>query len=295
MRKLFLILLSCTLFLSSCEFVTKAPEEGNLNYLIVSQNYTHNTSVSSLNCCIADGISMELVLRQCAADSGRTIGRGMLLTDEDANLHVSDMSGGINALASSATSKDLTIIFYSGHGIYVDVKSLPSRASLLGALVFSGSPTQGTAYDLYTAGDILADINTIPGKKLLILDSCYSGKVVDLYGVTGTAGMDKDLWDIYFNDASYGLSDLFLFTAATSATESKERTDLGHGYFTYGVLKSLGWQSDTEIGKPTILRNGYVMLDALRDAAGTIASSYNSGQVATVNGTSDNMVLFDYN
>lgn len=153
------------------------------------------------------------------------------------------------------------------------------------------------AFSVMQPKELLAMMNSIPGKKLIILDSCYSGAIADDYGVTHNTDTNVgDIWDAYFSDSQYGLTDLYMLTAASSQTTSTEYANLEHGVFTYYLLKGLGWTADgEELSTPAALdSSGYVTLDSLYAYILPNAQEVYPLQHATTNGTADNLVLFKY-
>lgn len=64
-----------------------------------------------------------------------------------------------------ATEDDVSLFFYSGHGVY------SSSASLLGALVGTDS--------VYVTADVLRQqLDVIKGRKIVIVDACHSGALI---------------------------------------------------------------------------------------------------------------------
>ena len=327
--KTFLGIFCCCLLLSSCEFILKEPAEGKINYLIIGESYYAyfyteglNEYSNRLNYTVADAKSMKETIAKISSKTGRAIGEGHYVMLEEEGTQYSDFASeqssayptlenvnkGLSALANISDDDSLTIIYYSGHG----TDGLPNIKT--GSLCFvkqtyAREKTVGNFSKLIDFGflapqELLEKVNAIPGKKLIILDSCYSGAIADDYGVTHNTDTNiGDIWDAYFSDSQYGLTDLYMLTAASSQTTSTEYANLEHGVFTYYLLKGLGWTADgEELSTPAALdSNGYVTLDSLYKFILPKASqsqyqdlNHLTRQHATTNGTADNLVLFKY-
>jgi hypothetical protein len=277
-------LLACSLLLASCEFLTQEPTEGKINYVVVGITYTGtNDNLDTLTYTDDDAVSLAKAFALWGSHSGRTPS-GKILTSEPSKV---DFVLQLQALQSSASSHDLTIITYSGHG-FED-----------GSLAFPDT----SGYQTMTPKKLLDLVSPIPGRKLLVLDSCYSGAFADTYGLTSNTNVwGSNPWSVFFNDASYGLSDLFILASSTSETTSIETDSLQHGVFTYYLLKGLGWTSDSDatLSTPGALDdNGNVTVDSLYDYILPKALAYEDSandthQRVTVNGTADDLVLFSY-
>ena len=293
MAKKYLIfcLLVC-LLLGSCEFVTQEQSDsaGAVHALLVGLSYD-GTDYNTLSGTIPDVVSMDKTLFRLCSDTQREYLPVLMEQDSSYNnpsvetfptkAHVLEQ---VDYLKSNAADNDLTIFFYSGHG-------LPSTdTEKNGALCLINSKNK---LECLYLPDLLDKINAIPGKKLIILDSCYSGNLVDLYGVTACTDIStSDIFASYFSDASYGLTDLFLMTASTSETISYDN-DHGHGSFSLALLQALGWESDDTIKTAVALLDDKITIDSLY-AYVLENCNYRLFQHVTVNGTADDLVLFSY-
>ena len=150
---------------------------------------------------------------------------------------------------------DLFILSYSGHG-EKDNGALMTNAS-------SSSPR----WDSLSPEDLLARLETMGGKKLLILDSCYSGVYVPsspLFSSDVFSTMEKeDRWigksypnaikDALFSreKEKYPYSDIWILSSTGRGQEASDSLEGGdgpfqlcYGAFTYYLLKAMGYDTD---------------------------------------------------
>ncbi|MFC2131278.1 caspase family protein, partial [Bacteroidota bacterium] len=151
-------------------------------------------------------------------------------------------------IASNAKQNDAFIFYYAGHGILLDNET--------------GNPT-----DYYLA---LHDITRIYGndnvvrkkgisaeelkdycmnikaqKQLFVLDACHSGGAVDDFAFRGSVE-EKAIKQL---SRSAGI---VILASAGSEQVSTEFNQLGHGVFTYALLKGLDGEADNGDGKITV-------------------------------------------
>lgn len=150
---------------------------------------------------------------------------------------------------------DLFILSYSGHG-EKDNGALMTNASSI-----------SSQWDSLSPEDLLSRISTLGGKKLVILDSCYSGVYIpksplytsDIF----SSGEKEDRWmgtsypnaikEALFSDrdVSYPYSDIWILSSTGNSQEASDSLDGGdgpfqlcYGAFTYYLLKALGYDTD---------------------------------------------------
>jgi formylglycine-generating enzyme required for sulfatase activity len=158
-------------------------------------------------------------------------------------------------------NNDCVLVFFSGHGQTV---SLP-RGGEMGFLVpydakvnLSEQPNAAEYYRYCIGMDELKRIRTlIPAKHVIfIVDACYSGLALE-----SSRGLDSKIPG-YLKKVAIA-STQQMITAGGKGEESVERSDFGHGVFTYKLLEGLDkriadWNNDgvitgSELG--TYLRN----------------------------------------
>ncbi|MCR5732076.1 MAG: caspase family protein [Sphaerochaetaceae bacterium] len=136
-------------------------------------------------------------------------------------------------------SNDITIFFYSGHGI-----------SNTGYLV--GPYYSSTYLDLISPTDFVSLVKATNGNKIILIDSCYSGNL------SFSENANTDIGSAYsslFSSSDLDLTYTWGIYASSSSQTSKEHTttstyygtnsELGwkdpHGMFSAGLLNSLGY------------------------------------------------------
>lgn len=149
---------------------------------------------------------------------------------------------------------DILIFSYSGHG------EKPS-----GALMTNASETS-TVWDSISPEDLLERISTLGGKKLVILDSCYSGIYIPSSPLSTSDVFSteekEDRWvGISYPKAmkdalltkrdKYPYSDIWILSSTGRGQEASDSLDggdgpfqLSYGAFTYYLLKALGYDTD---------------------------------------------------
>ena len=172
-------------------------------------------------------------------------------------------------LTTITTEDDLTIFTYSGHG-----------DGTAGDLVFATTKVNTGPYDTDTmdAETLLSLMAAIPGKKLIILDSCFSGMFVEDSSSSTNIILNNSIekfFETYHSSDAYGKPDLFVFTASTNTLSYEKNfgTDDNthfHGIFSYALLEALGWKhtnvidpSQIAITYPPAATNGQITVDGL--------------------------------
>jgi hypothetical protein len=136
---------------------------------------------------------------------------------------------GFDWLREKATSRDLAVIFLSGHG-FRDAKGnfwfLTSEADI-GRL-----RTTAISND-----DLLDLITSLPGKKVLFLDACHSDAFLSpgIKAVDSTPDMNRVV-----NDFSFAGSGVVVFAASTGTECASERAEWGHSAFAKALIEAIG-------------------------------------------------------
>jgi WD40 repeat protein len=130
----------------------------------------------------------------------------------------------------NAGSRDDIVLFIAGHGMNDESGNfffMPSDADFIDGSIRPSSAIPSSI--------IQANLESLPGRKLVFIDSCHSE------GVTGrkTRGVDS-------NQLIRALQDEYtlIFTASMGNELSHEIKELEHGVFTYAVIKGLKGEAD---------------------------------------------------
>lgn len=79
------------------------------------------------------------------------------------NLTADEILSAIDETFGNASDEDVSLFYYSGHGIYSQYTS--EKGALLGS----------DGIDYVTADQLRVALDEIPGRKIIIIDACYSG------------------------------------------------------------------------------------------------------------------------
>ncbi|MBR6569679.1 MAG: caspase family protein, partial [Clostridia bacterium] len=214
------------------------------------------------------------------------------------NLTASGMTSAIASAFAGATANDVSLLFYSGHGVYSE------ETEYLGALY-------GTGSTMLTINQLRAALDQIPGKKIVIMDSCHSGAAIGKSVTISSSGYTavQNLSNAFNSavisafasrsKANLATSDYYVMTASHSTEESQSVTWNGTDYvglFAYAMMKGCGYDSrnsasisslyaDTNGDKQISLAEAYAYGYAN-------AKTYNSNQNAQVYPTGSSFVLW---
>lgn len=274
-----LTLLFFILLFQGCElFIAEAPL-GSIHAIYVGLNY-HGTDVNPLRGTINDAEELELCLSNLSTRCHRTYHASSLLQKGGTSSSEYDYPSTFATLPTKdnvlqtiedvrpfLTEKDLTIFSYSGHGLEG------------GSLVLAPPPSDPTIFIskdlikeevLLSVEELLSALSALPGKQLLILDSCYCGSFVEDSG-SSVSLIEKEqfldeAFSTYFSSERYSPT-LFVMAATTASNTSKEPVSSSHihGHFTKAVLDGLGWDCRTHSlqASTPAMKKGVLTTDSL--------------------------------
>jgi hypothetical protein len=149
----------------------------------------------------------------------------------------------LDELSSKIHPEDVFVFYYAGHGSMVDnaFYFIPSESLRL----YDASSLKTEAIEATVLQDKLKNIRAL--KQLIIMDACQSGGSVELLATRG-ASEEKAIAQL---SRSAGIH---VMASAGSDQFATEFAELGHGLFTYLLLKALGGDADgaPKDGKVTI-------------------------------------------
>jgi hypothetical protein len=146
----------------------------------------------------------------------------------DAGADKDDILDGLDWIQKQTTSKDVAVIFFSGHGINDSTGNyyyLPVEADI-DRLKRTGVPFS----------DIKTTISSITGKVLLFIDTCHSG---ELMAGRRAAGAERDIGAVISELAS-AENGAIVFASSTGNQYSYEEPAWGNGAFTKALIEGLG-------------------------------------------------------
>ena len=323
MRRLTIILLAVMLIvLCSCELAVKAPEPGRMHIFVYGNDYKYGKAVyyedgkqagsaPALNGTVNDAYQVCLALCSLAAKAGYEY-EGIFMTGtesrgvSDPNISViksvykSDFISVLDTLAKKVESSDITIIYYSGHGMGGDEKleygsdtSKTSYMALRRDVDFSSSI-------LYPLNEFLAKVETIPGTKVILGDFCHSGGMVRAGNVSITAGeydgIDATtLLTEYRNDICES-SSVFCLSAARYYERSHEPGGGLHGYFTRALLEGLGWDEESQslTKAEAMVNNRITLFNLAKYTTDNDNEKPGDPQTPMTSGGSNDIILFSF-
>ncbi len=153
---------------------------------------------------------------------------------------------GLYWLQHVVTNRDLAVIFLAGHG-YLDARQN------FWFLTREADPTRLRTTAI-SNDDLLDIIGSIPGKKVVFIDTCHAGQRSPVGNPSTNPNMDKVI-----NDFSAAGSDLVVFGASTGtecATENEKWNR--HGAFAQALIEAIGE------GKASLDPSGRITIDMLQ-------------------------------
>ena len=282
MKKILILLtLTSLFFITSCELFMEEPKQGDVYYINVGLDYKNNgiskeAEKDNLDGTVNDAKELHKTFKALMLETSRT-GHGLLMVQDEKNIPADPLSypskdnilTQLSSLKGKAKENDLTIFTYSGHGV-----------EGTGTLVFA-TATEDQApipSDYMDVSDLLSLMAQIPGKKLVILDSCFSGMAVEESPSSTNTVLNNSIskfFETYYSSNQYEKPDLYVLTASAHADsyEMKFGTDANahyHGVFTYALLEALGWDHphNTDISTvspqaPPAAKGGRITVDGL--------------------------------
>ena len=303
MRRVFLsiIVLVMLLVLSACDLMMslgKESEDYDVYLVSVACNYRNTLGAGELEGTLNDQIFLSAQLAHLSSLAGVDY-RAWLLRDgsvgedglnrDDKESHLVRIHGSsktstvidqidrdgidkvIDEVASLVDGDDLLVFHYSGHG-YEGTGDL-----------FLPCTCRGYRYPL---DELASRLETIPCNRLIVLDSCYSGNIVD-------ESLDDDRRGLENLFTRYEIPASRTWYSAASQDDEKSYTDdesypVPFGAHSAGILKALGF--DIMSLRPDRPDEDVLTMNMMLDMART---EYRSQHSSSTSGTRD-LVLFRF-
>ena len=198
-------------------------------------------------------------------------------------LTAQDILDAIGDAFDQTRSEDVSLLYYSGHGVFS--QDSQTQGALLGA----------DGKDYVTASQLRNALDRIPGRKIVIIDACYSGNFLSANAVLQSNSaadatqppepvkLFSDSFIQAFSARKRGglaTDGYYVLTAASADEESYESTIDGSamGLFTAGLVEGCGWNSDVLPSDGN--SNGVITLqEAYQYAANTLNTQWQHAQV----------------
>lgn len=194
-------------------------------------------TASDLDYCVNDATDMKASLNGSNEWSGATF-----VTLTNSNATKSNIQAYINSAANDITATGTFLFFYSGHG---------SHSGSIGYIInYDGLTEDGYAVANWciSSNNLESWLSNFPSstKKIVILDSCYSGNFIGKELPPNTKikfvpmeGSDTPYDKNFIKDITTA-SNLFGMTAAAGDELSAESAVLQNGIFVYYIVQGLG-------------------------------------------------------
>ena len=308
----FLLTVFLLFVLCACELSHEAPAVGKMRILVYGNDYSYGNLVYYSN-------GTQVMTDKGPASAGKLyktvndavqVGRALAELAEKAHLEheehylteTSDVTetrlvSELEGLAAVASERDITIIYYSGHGYGIKSKmDYGYDTSTCSYLVprFAAHPESNV---LFPISEFLELVNAIKGVKVVIGDFCYSGGLVQTGNVSVTSGeylpMDPVTLFAKYRDDICESSSLFCLSAAKYNELSYEKNSLLHGNFTNALLEALGWDEENQCLKAAAAEKDN-MITLFEIAKFVTANDGESKQTPMVSGGSNDIILFSF-
>ncbi len=222
------------------EIFSEHPSKSSTCYILsVGINEYKNTKLN-LNYAKPDAESFSKIVDEKSTQLFKNIELHTLYDNNATRQHILDK---LDELSTKIHQEDVFIFYYAGHGSMVDDKFyfIPTENLRL----YDQSSLQKEAIEASILQDRLKQIKAL--KQLIIMDACQSGGSVELLATRG-AGEEKAIAQL---SRSAGIH---VMASAGSEQFATEFAELGHGLFTYVLLKALRGEADgaPKDGKVTI-------------------------------------------
>lgn len=255
---------------------------------------TYPNSNLALPGCDNDVAGMKAMLSRMTATPYRVITRS--------NLSATDIESAIKNAFSSATANDVSLFYFAGHG-----------ANAVGTSYHGSIVGVGNTY--LSVAKLKTVLDQIPGKKVVIIDSCHSGQMIGRSAGEPTRVSKSELNAFNskvvsaFSAQTRGANDLanssyYVITAAHSTEESVSMgydadddgvLDKYFGLFTYTLTQGSGWNMATNKTRSLSADsdgNGEITLHEAYSYARYKALQSNPGQTAQVYPANSSMVIW---
>lgn len=216
-------------------------DKGSIYLVCIGIDKYQDQSIPHLKYAVADARSVAECFEQ---HLGVPAANTYLFTDEEATLqNIKDVLG--VKVRQRAGKNDTVIIYFSGHGAPEADPHSPDQDGVAKYLL----PVNAERDSLFSTALAMEEVRTIfrrliSDRVIFIADSCYSGAAGGRTLMpTGTEfrSINQDNLLARLRDTGIGR---VIMTASRGSEVSQEKDELGHGVFTYYLLKGLQGEAD---------------------------------------------------
>lgn len=220
-------------------FSESGVRHSNCHILAVGINEYRNQKLN-LNYAKPDAVSFTEVMKNFAGPLFREV---FVHTLYDTDATREKILSKMDELSNEVRPEDVFVLYYAGHGSMVDNKFyfIPTENSRL----YDAAGLKKEAIEALVLQEKLKNVKAL--KQLIIMDACQSGGSVELLAVRG-ANEEKAIAQL---SRSTGIH---VLASAGSEQFAAEFSELGHGLFTYVLIRALNGEADgaPRDGKVTI-------------------------------------------
>lgn len=253
MKKTLSLIFIILFLFSSCELAYEQTPY-DINLITIALDYS-NTDVNSLNGTINDAREIEKAFRESCkrnqinytSNNFYQIGTSYDFQTINNNQYPkkANILKALDELINSSSDSSINIIYYSGH-------SDSTGSWLLGTT----DSENGDSFDRFdiikydqilSVNEIYKKLKLVKGKKLLIVDSCYSGnfKQDSPYSLDENNFTFDSAYKKLLSNESTIEDNIFILCATEKNNYAHEPTYCSgqrlHGYFTKALLEGMGW------------------------------------------------------
>lgn len=257
--------ITCILFLlilfTGCE-LTYPQTKAEINLISIALDYEGTNTIGSLECTLNDQKAMINQFKILANKFNYNFS-SKKFTARNGKFYINDIlkpsitnfkpeiENEMMSLKNLSSKNTITIFYFSGHGAFknLDTFSFLDNDSYNGAILV-GNTINGD--NLITPSELYNMIEGFDGKKLIILDSCYSGNIVqDTENMLSFEELLSSGLTALFDKKQIDNKNIWYITAATDNKPSYEFNNISHGLFTYYFLEALGYDNHNDMARDT--------------------------------------------
>lgn len=186
-----------------------------------------------LDCAVNDATGLSQTLDSKGKPIHRQV-QARIVTDKQATR--AGILEGFAWLRKQVKSQDVAVIFYAGHGHHDSegrFYMLPPDVNVdrLEETAFSGE-------------ELRKQLDELPCRVLLLLDACHAGAKRNSSLISAARKQTGALSDELVRELADDDSGVVVMCAAMGNQESRESTDVKHGYFTLALIEGLSGKAD---------------------------------------------------
>ncbi len=175
-------------------------------------------------------------------------------------------------IGEKMNESDMFVVYYAGHG-GAHNESDDSTGYIIPARESASSPS----YPEWGVDDLAASLAAIPGKKVVILDSCNSGAFVAPYPLHQTDAIER------YDPSQFYLTSTQIDEVALDKTSAGDHY---HGYFTRELLNFLGWEhEDAAEGKNYTTTADFYLTSLEEKESATVSGRLTDAAIGNLPGT----------